>query len=301
MKIYILLMLCVLFWSGNFVLGRFIHDDIEPIELAFLRWFGVTIVLSPIFITKFKKITTVIKNNFVLMLIYAILGITGFNTLLYVGLHDTTAVNGLLINSSVPIMIVFLSAIILKHQISNRQIVGIILSTIGVIFLVLKGDISKIATLEFNKGDIWIISAGFIWALYTVILKFKPKELKDMEFVTAIVYLGTFILFIIYILFGYSYETAVTTFYNHYMIVVYVVFFPSILSYIFWHRGIMQIGAEKTGQFTHLMPLFGSFLAFIFLEETLELYHLLGMSFIGFGIYLSLFLNTGIKSKTNNH
>lgn len=292
MKTYFLLMLCVLFWSGNFVLGRLVHNDIEPIELAFLRWFGVCVVLSPIFILQFKKIIRVIKNNFILMLIYGLLGITGFNTLVYIGLQDTTAVNALLINSSVPILIVFMSAMILKIQISSKQIVGIILSTLGVVFLVLKGDISRIASLEFNVGDFWIILAGFTWALYSVILKFKPKELKDMEFVTAIVYVGTIILFVIYVLFGYGFDSSVTALSTHYMVIVYVVFFPSIASFIFWHKGIMEIGADKTGQFTHLMPIFGSFLAFLFLDEKLELYHLLGISFIAFGIYLSLFLKS---------
>jgi drug/metabolite transporter (DMT)-like permease len=223
------------------------------------------------------------------MFTYAVLGITGFNTLLYIGLQDTTATNALLINSSVPILIVFMSAIILKQKISNKQIVGIMLSTIGVVFLVLKGDVSRITTLEFNKGDFWVILTGFVWAFYSVIFKFKPKGLKDMEFVTAIVYLGTAVLFLIYLFFGYGYNSAITVINNHYMILLYVILFPSILSYIFWHRGIMEIGADKTGQFTHLMPIFGSFLAFIFLGETLEFYHLLGISFIGFGIYLSLF------------
>lgn len=297
MKIYFLLMLCVLFWSGNFVLGRFIHNEIEPIELAFLRWFGVCVVLSPLFFLKFKKITTVIKNHFLIMFTYAILGITVFNTLLYIGLQDTTAVNGLLINSSVPILILFLSALILKQKISNNQIVGLILSTMGVVFLILKGDISKITSLEFNKGDFWIILTGFIWALYSVLLKFKPKELKDMEFITAIVYLGTIVLFVVYVLFGYGFTSSITAVQNHYMLIAYVVFLPSIVSYMFWHKGIHEIGAAKTGQFTHLMPLFGSFLAFIFLDERLELYHLLGICFIGVGIYLSLFL----KTKTNNH
>lgn len=297
MKIYILLMLCVLFWSANFIIGRFVHNDIEPIELAFLRWIGVSLALLPVFIIKFNNIITAIKKNLLLMSVYAILGITAFNTIIYIGLQDTTATNALLINSSVPILIVFLSTIILKQEISNRQIVGIILSTLGVAFLVLKGDISKISTLEFNKGDFWIILGGIIWALYSVLMRFKPKEIDGIEFLTAIVYLGTVILFFIYLLSGYGFDSGLKAFTNHYIIILYVVFFPSILSFIFWHKGIETIGADKTGQFTHLMPLFGSFLAFIFLGETLEFYHFLGMSFIGFGIYLSLFL----KTKTHSH
>ncbi len=292
MKVYFLLMLCVLFWSGNFILGRFIHDEIAPIELAFFRWFGVSLVLLPLFIIHFKNIIHVIKNNFIIMFTFALLGITGFNTFVYFGLQETTATNALLINSSVPMLIVFLSAIIIKTKISKKQIIGIILSTIGVVFLVLKGDISKILSFEFNKGDFWIILAGFDWALYCILLKFKPKELKGMEFITAIVFLGTFVLFILYILFGYDLNSGVTHISNNYMIILYLIIFPSILSYIFWHKGIHEIGAEKTGQFTHLMPIFGSFLAFVFLGETLELYHLFGIAFIAFGIYLSLFFKS---------
>ncbi len=296
MKIYILLMLCVLFWSGNFILGRYIHNDIEPLELALLRWVGVSLFLLPILIKYFKNIINTTKNHFFIMFVFALLAVTGFNTFLYFGLHNTTATNALLINSNVPILIIFLSAIILKQQITNRQIVGIILSTIGVVFLVLKGDLSRIITFEFNNGDFWIIAAGISWALYSVLLKFKPKELNALEFLTAIVFLGTFVLFIFYMLFGYGLNSAITHVSNNYFIILYMVIFPSILSYIFWNRGIHEIGADKTGQFTHLMPLFGSFLAFVFLGETLELYHLLGMLFIGFGIYLSLFLKVKIKN-----
>ncbi len=292
MQVYFLVMLCVLFWSGNFILGRFVHNEIEPIELAFFRWFGVLLVLLPLFIIHFKNILYVIKNNFIIMFTFSLLGITGFNTFLYFGLQDTTATNALLINSSVPMLIVFLSAIILKTKISNKQIIGIILSTIGVIFLVLKGDISKISSFEFNKGDFWIILAGIDWALYSILLKFKPKELKGMEFITAIVFLGTFVLFILYVFFGYGFGSGITHISNNYTMILYLIIFPSILSYIFWHKGVHEIGADKTGQFTHLMPLFGSFLAFVFLDEHLEVYHLFGICFIGFGIYLSLFLKS---------
>ena len=289
MKIYMILMLCVLFWSANFIIGRFIHNDVEPIELAFFRWMGVFMALSPMLLIHFKHIMRVIKKHFALMMVFSVLGITGFNTLLYIGLQDTTATNALLINSAVPIMIVFLAALILKQKITNNQIIGIILSTLGVILLVLKADLLKITALEFNKGDFWVISAGFSWALYSVLLKFKPKELKGMQFITAIVFLGTIVLLILYVSFGYGFTSGINHLDNHFMIILYLVFFPSILSYIFWHKGIETIGADKTGQFTHLMPLFGSLMAFVFLGETLELYHLLGMSFIAFGIYLSLF------------
>ena len=188
-------MACVLFWSGNFVLGKFVSDDMQAIELNFFRWLGVLIALSPLLVIRRKLIFKTIQNNFILMMTYALLGISAFNSFIYLGLQDTTATNALLINSSVPMIIIFLTAVIFKQKISKMQISGIILSTFGVIFLVLQGDFEKIKSLSFNQGDMWIITAGFTWALYTVLLKIKPKDLDGLDFVAAIVFLGTIVLF----------------------------------------------------------------------------------------------------------
>jgi len=290
-------MSCVLFWSGNFVIARFIHDDISPIELVFFRWFGTLLALSPLLFIHRKKIFTAIKNNFIIMMALSLLGISGYNSFVYLGLQTTTATNALLINSSTPMMIILLAAGILKQKISLFQIIGIGLSTLGVIFLVLQGDFTKISSLGFNPGDIWIVIAGLSWALYSVLMKYKPKDLRALEFLSAIVFLGSIVLLGIYLYSGYGFSTGITAVGNNYWVILYLVIFPSILSYIFWHKGIDEIGADKTGQFTHLMPIFGSVLAFIFLNETLELFHLMGMVLIGFGIYLSLFLKKKIVKK----
>jgi len=283
-------MSCVLFWSGNFVIARFIHEDITPIELVFFRWFGTLLVLSPLLFIQRKKIFAAIKNHFPIMMSFSLLGISGYNSFVYLGLQTTTATNALLINSSVPIMIIFLAAIILKQKVTIIQILGILLSTLGVVFLVLQGDLSKISSMSFNPGDLWIITAGLSWALYSVLMKYKPKELHALEFLSAVVLLGSIVLFFIYLYKGHGISSGIKIVTNNYWVILYMVIFPSILSYIFWHKGIDEIGAHKTGQFTHLMPIFGSILAFIFLNERLEMFHLMGMALIGFGIYLSLFL-----------
>jgi len=285
-------MSCVLFWSGNFVIARFIHEDIAPIELVFFRWFGTLLVLSPLLFIQRKKIFAAIKNHFVIMMSFSLLGISGYNSFVYMGLQTTTATNALLINSSVPIMIIFLSAIILKQKVSIMQVLGILLSTVGVVFLVLQGNLGKISSLSFNPGDLWIIAAGLSWALYSVLMKYKPKELHALEFLTAVVFLGSIVLLFIYLSKGYGISSGINIVSNNYWVILYMVIFPSILSYIFWHKGIDEIGAHKTGQFTHLMPIFGSVLAFLFLGERLEMFHLMGMALIGFGIYLSLFLKS---------
>ena len=294
-KTYSFLVLCVLFWSGNFVLGRFVKDDIEPLELAFFRWLFVLIIISPILIKNYVKIFKVVKKNFKIVLLLSVLGISSFNTILYFGLSMTTSTNALIINSSVPILILVFSFFILKQKITTNQSFGILLSTIGVLYLVLQGKFENILLLEFNQGDIWVITSSFIWALYSVLMRFKPKEFNDVEFFAVIVFFGFIALLPVYFYQGYTVAHELELLKSNYFVFIYVSVFASTLSFYFWHYGIDKIGASKTGQFTHLMPLFGAFLAYVFLGEVLQIYHILGMILIFIGIYLSLFY----KPRTN--
>ena len=294
-KTYSFLVLCVLFWSGNFVLGRFVKDDIEPLELAFFRWLFVLIIISPILIKNYVKIFKVVRENLRIVLLLSVLGISSFNTILYFGLSMTTSTNALIINSSVPILILVFSFFILKQKITTNQSFGILLSTIGVLYLVLQGKFENILLLEFNQGDIWVITSSFIWALYSVLMRFKPKEFNDVEFFAVIVFFGFIALLPVYFYQGYTVAHELELLKSNYFVFIYVSVFASTLSFYFWHYGIDKIGASRTGQFTHLMPLFGAFLAYIFLGEVLQTYHILGMILIFIGIYLSLFY----KPRTN--
>jgi len=289
MKIYLLLVLCVLFWSANFVIGRFVAGAIEPFELAFFRWGGVLIVVLPFLALHVKKLSTTFRAHWKILLLLSFLGIACFNTLLYIGLQYTTATNALLINSSIPILILFFSFVILKKAITQIQIIGIVLSTMGVIFLVLKGDWHTLLALNFNQGDLWVIGSSLCWALYSVLVKFRPQNISSFEFFVTIVFLGVVMLLPFYAAQGYSMEREWGIFTRYYGVILYVILFTSILSYYMWHKGIATIGADKTGQFTHLMPLFGSVLAYLILGESLQWYHLGGAGFIGVGIYFSLF------------
>ncbi len=290
-RIHLLLVLCVLFWSGNFILGRFVNTEIEPLELAFFRWLFVILFSLPIlFFIDIKKVLKAIKDNFLILSFLSLIGITLFNTVLYIALQTTTATNALLINSIIPILILVISFFILKKDITLKQFFGIILSTIGVVFLVLKGDFLNILKITFTKGDLWILLSSLLWATYSVVVKFKPKVLSHIELFLVIVYLGFIYLLPWYLLQGYSFSHEVLVLKENWYFFLYISLFASILSFYFWHKGIDTISAEKTGQFTHLMPIFGSILAFIFLGERLEFYHITGAVLIGTGIYLSLFM-----------
>lgn len=290
-KVYISLVLCVLFWSGNFIIGKYLNTNIEAVELAFFRWFFVLLFIFPtLFFVNVKKIIRVTKENIFIMSALALLGITLFNTIVYSALKSTSATNALLINSTTPLMILFFSYVFYKTKILKIQVLGIIISTFGVAFLILKGNILNILDLESHSGDLYILLSSLCWTFYSLLLKFKPKEFRFYEFFVALVILGFIFLLPIYLYQGYSLQEELKQIQNYWYFFLYISFFTSILSYFFWNIGIDEIGAAKTGQFTHLMPLFGSFLAYIFLGESLSFYHIIGALLIAAGIYLSLFV-----------
>lgn len=224
------------------------------------------------------------------LFLLSFLGITLFNTLVYTGLKLTTATNALIINSSVPIIVLIFSFYILKQSINLKQVLGIL-------YLILQGDIFSIFSLEFNSGDLWIILSSLTWALYSVFIKFKPKDLNDVEFFSTVVTIGFIMVLPLYFFQGYTLEYEIQVLKDNYFVFIYISVFTSVLSYYFWHKGIEEIGASKTSQFTHLMPIFGAILAYIFLDEILQSYHIIGGVMIALGIYLSIQKNK--KSELN--
>ena len=289
MKYYIFLVLAVLFWSGNFITGRYISTSIEPMQLSFYRWFFVLVLLLPYIFINYKDLILGFKKDSLLLVVFGAFGIAGFNTFLYYGLQTTSATNALLINSSTPIFIILISSIIFRIAITKIQILGVLLSTLGVLYLILKGNINHILELNFTPGDLWILLAAFDWAIYSVLLKFKPKELSSFSFLTITSFIGVMILYIAFILQGYSLEFSFLSNKEVLYSLIYIVIFPSILSFYFWNMATIEIGANKAGQSAHLMPIFGAILAYIFLGEVLEFYHIVGIVLIAIGIYLTMF------------
>ena len=194
-----------------------------------------------------------------------------------------------MINSSTPIFIILISSIIFRTLITKVQFFGVIVSTIGVLYLILKGDINHILELKFTPGDLWIVAAALDWALYSVLLKFKPKDLSSFEFLTITTIIGVIILYVAFISQGFTLEFSFLQNNDILYSLIYIVIFPSILSFYFWNMATIEIGANKAGQSAHLMPIFGAFLAYIFLDEVLQFYHMVGMILIALGIYLTMF------------
>jgi drug/metabolite transporter (DMT)-like permease len=283
---YLLLILATLFWSGNFVLGRGVHEIIPPVALAFWRWAGALVILMPFAIRGAIRQRREIRKNIGILTILGILSVTNFNTFIYNALRTTTAINAFLVNSITPIFIVLISWIGFNDRITYRQTVGVILSLIGLFWIVTQGQLEVLLTVKFSAGDLWTLAAALSWAFYTVLLRKRPKHIDPIPFLTILVLLGLIFLSPIYlweIRSGASFQWSIPVLAS----IGYVALFPSVIAYVFWNNSVAVVGANKAGIFMHLMPVFGIILAFIFLGETLAVYHLVGMILIFLGIFLT--------------
>lgn len=283
---YLLLVLTTLFWSGNFVLGRAVSGNIPPIALSFWRWAVAFLILLLLTLPQLKGQWPLLRRHWKILILLGILGVTNYNTFAYIGLQYTTATNAVLMVSTTPVFIVALSFLLLGHTVHLRQALGIIASLLGVAIIVARGDLGTLLEQEINRGDAWIMAAVLSWALYSVCLKWRPAGLHPLSFLTAIMGTGLMVLVPIYgwdLARGNLFELNLMTLGS----IGYVALFPSVLAYIFWNQAVAELGANKCGQFMHLMPAFGAGLSWLLLGEGLHGFHMAGIGLIALGIYLA--------------
>ena len=284
---YILLVLTTIFWSGNFIVGKAATIyDIPPFSLNFYRWLFAGIILLPFTFKEIILKKNYIKENIGLFIILGITSITVFNSIVYYSLYFTQVITGVLMISTIPVWIILISSLLKIEKTNIYQIFGILLSLIGVVAIITKSDLEVIKGLEFNKGDLSIIVAMFSWAIFSTLLKKKKLEVSQITLLQVVIIFGLIFLtpiYIIELLLG-NYIILEKPFF---LTLAYVVIFPGLLSFLFWIKGISIIGANRSGIFLHLMPIFGSVFAIIIFKEKIMFYHLIGAIFIIFGIRIS--------------
>lgn len=290
---YLLPALSALFWSGNFVFARYVASDIPPIALAYWRWTLAMCLILPFTIRPIWRQRHLIKTHWLKLCLLSTVGVAGFNTCVYLGLQTTTATNGLLINSMIPILII-LCSLALGVKIRLMQGLGVLTSLLGVIFLVCHGELERLYQLSINTGDLWVLLAALLWAIYSIGLKVKPAELSAMAFLGFSISVGSLVLSPIYWL-NWAGEPAWQLSWQNGSAVVYTAVFASLVAYFCWNQGVKLVGASMAGQFIHLMPVFGTVLAVAFIGEQLAWFQLIGAMAIGSGIYLSLRQTKPIK------
>ena len=284
---YFLLILTTIFWSGNFIVGKAASmHEIPPFSLNFFRWFFAGLILLPFTLKEIIKKRNYIFNNIGFFIILGITSITIFNSIVYYSLYYTQVISGVLMISTIPVWIIFISSILNVEKTNIFQIIGVALSLTGVIFIITKADINLIKSLDFNKGDLTMAIAMFSWALYSALLKKRKYEISQITLLEVVIISGLIFLIPIYFI-EMSMGHLIKLEKPFYLTLAYVVLFPGLAAFFFWIKGIALIGANRAGVFLHLMPIFGAIMAMIIFKEKFMFYHFLGAIFIVSGITLS--------------
>lgn len=282
---YALLVLTMVFWAGNSIVGRAMKDEIPPLTLTWIRWVGSAIVLMPFAMRQMWRDRVEVRRGWAALLLLGVTGMCAFNSLLYTGLHYTAASNALLIQALIPAVVLILGALFLGDRTPLLRIVGVAISTLGVGFIVFRGNLEALLGLHLGAGDLLILAACFVWAIYTLGLRFSPA-VAPMTVLLVTVLIGVV-------------GTAPLAWTERAQIVeivwtpaviwacLYVSIFPSALAYLFYNAAVARIGPVATGQTIALMPLFGAWLAAILLGEKLHFFHFTGMVLILAGIAFS--------------
>jgi drug/metabolite transporter (DMT)-like permease len=282
---YLLLTLANLFWAGNWVVGRAFRDEVPPFALSFWRWTIALLLLLPFAWPHLRRDRPALIAAWPWLLLCGTLGTGGYNALAYMGLQYTTAINGLLLNSFVPIMIVSLSWLLLGRRLGGKEALGILVSFTGVIAIVARGEPSTLLALALNVGDIWVLASVLVWAIYTLLLPHRPT-VHPYSFLLVITIVGLIALAPFYAWEIHS-GRHVTLSPASVSGIIYTGVFPAFLGYIFWNRGVAEVGPARAGLFMHLIPAFGIVLSVAFLSEQPRLYHLAGIGLIFSGIWLN--------------
>ena len=285
---YLLLTLSALFWSGNFVLSRGMHAEIPPVSLAFWRWAMALLIIAPFGLRRVYEQRDLLKKHGRFMFFQGLLGVTGFNTLIYIAMQSTTAINAVLVNSCIPVIIVIISWLIYKERLSIKQSIGVLISLSGVLLIIAKGDVAALQQFSFNRGDLLVLAAAVVWAFYSANLRNYPEGLHPIAYQTGIMMIGLIFLIPCYL---FELQTGKHMLLNISTILTigYVALFASVLAFICWTRAIREVGANRAGPFIHLMPVFSTILAIIFLDESLLAYHVKGMVLVFSGIFITTF------------
>ena len=283
---YLLLTLTTLFWSGNMVIGRAIRDDVPPLSLAFWRWAIALALTLPLALPHLRTQWPQLRRGWPAVVALGLLGVGGYNTLAYIALQYTAATNAVLLNSFIPIATIALSWAFLKKRLSGVEWLGVLISLLGVCSIVARGELATLAGLSLNVGDLWMLTAVVVWALYTIGLQWRPAGVHPMLMLAAFTSVGLLALAPAYaweIAQGRLIHVNATALAG----IAYTGLLPGFAGYVFYNRAVGEVGASKASLFIHLMPVFGTILSALFLGEVPQNYHFIGMALIFAGIFLT--------------
>jgi len=282
-----LAVLTAVIWSGNFVVARGINKEIPPISLNFYRWLTASIIIFPFAVKKFKAEWPLVKRSWHYLFWVALSGIALFNTFVYVGAHYTSAINLALIGTtSSPIMAIVFARIFLKEKIGWLKFIGLIVCITGVLFLLARGDFRNLLHFHFSTGDLWVLLAGFCFAVYNTLVKKKPSGISPVNFLFVIFSAGTLMVLPFFI---WEMNNSHVVAWNGHLVlsILYLGVLASVVCFSLWNIAIGKLGAGRTALFGNLIPVFSSIEAAIFLQEQFTWVHITSMVIVFAGIVLA--------------
>ncbi|WP_156324388.1 DMT family transporter [Bacillus sp. FJAT-27251] len=284
---YLLLVLANAIWGGNFVIGRLGAEYFPPITFSLLRW-GVAFLLLTPFLAKplMRDFRVLWKHRFILLLL-SVTGVAGYNTIIYFSLHFTTSINASLVNSVTPLFIGVFSFFMIKERLSGWQAAGMILSVIGIVFILSKGSWEALQAFRFNPGDLFVLVAVVSWSIYSIVIKKYSKILPAFTTLYVTSFVGILILLPLSLLELSLGEAGVVFNRESLLILGYVGCFASIVAFLSWNSGVSKIGAAKSGIFINLLPVFATLFATLFAGEEFLWYQMAGGVIVLIGVVLS--------------
>jgi drug/metabolite transporter (DMT)-like permease len=280
-----LLFLTNLFWAGNIVIGRAVAGRVPPVTLAYLRWTGAFLIAFGVAWPHLKRDWPTLLRHWPMMLVLAATGIATYNTMTYVGLQYTAALNALLLQSAMPLIVLIWDFGLFSARPNRWQILGVALSLLGVLAIISQLSPAVLSHVSLNIGDVWILGAVVVYALYLPLLRRRP-EVHPMSLLVTIMGIGSFMILpfcVAELLRGATIQGGLPS----YAAIAYIAVLPSFVAYLFFNRGVELIGPARAGQSAHLMPVLGAILAVLFLGERFALYHVVGIVLIAAGILLA--------------
>lgn len=283
---YFLAVIATVIWAGNFIVARALNQDILPVSLAFWRWAIAVATLAPFALRSTVEDWKLVQKYLPYLTVSALLGVTVFNTLIYIAGHTTQALNMALISTSSPIFIVLMSRLFYGETISLTRAAGMMVVVSGVLMLIAGGSLERLLSMSFAIGDLYMLLAAIVFAGYTMLVKRKPPNLRMTTFTLCTFSLGLLFLSPFYALESLIYHPVVFNV-PIALALLYVGVLSSVVAFLAWNGAIALIGPSRTGLIYYLIPVFSGIAAWLFLGEAISLVHIFSTLAIICGIIMT--------------
>jgi drug/metabolite transporter (DMT)-like permease len=282
---WLLLSITSLCWSVNTIFAKLAVGEVSPLALVALRWLVVMVVLLPLASRPLSKDWTTLRPHLGRIAALGALGYTSFNVLFYVAAHHTTALNLGIVQAVMPVFVFLIAYVRFRTPVSPLQMLGVVSAMAGVMLVVAHGDWARLIAVEFNRGDLMVLVAVVLYAVYTVALRSRPF-VSPLSFF-AVLAGAAFVTSIPFAVYEWLAGDLVGPTATGWVLVIAIALVPSFLGQLLFMRGVDIIGPGRAGLFMNLVPVLASGLAVAILGEDFEWFHGAALVLVFAGIWAS--------------